>query len=115
MKKKTIVILACVAFFGGLSLAHAADAHRGKKLFEDPKFGGGTTGKSCATCHPNGAGLGADLFKRDHYSIMGMEKSSIEGVVNACIKIPLGGKPIDPKGEDMQDLLAYMRTIVGGN
>ena len=114
MKKRTIAIFACLAFVAGLTLAHAADVQRGKKLFEDPKLGGGTTGKSCATCHEDGVGLGKDLFKRDHYSIMGQEKSSIEGVVNACIEIPLGGKPLDPKGEDMQDLLAYMRTLVEG-
>ncbi|MEJ2691244.1 MAG: hypothetical protein P8130_15145 [Deltaproteobacteria bacterium] len=93
-------------------MAHAADVQRGKKLFEDPHLGDGTTGKSCKTCHEDGVGLGKDLFKRDHYSIMGQEKSSIEEVVNVCIQYPLGGKPIDPKGKDMQDLVAYIRTLV---
>lgn len=114
MKKKIIAVLACFAFVGTLSLAHAADAQRGKKLFEDPNLGGGTTGKSCATCHEGGAGLGEDLFTRDKYFIMGKEKSSLEEVVNVCIEIPLGGHAIDPKGEDMQDLVAYMRTLVEG-
>lgn len=113
MKKRTIAILACFVFVGCASLALGADVQHGKKLFEDPTLGGGTTGKSCKSCHEGGMGLGKDLFNRKHYSIMGMEKSSIEGVVNACIEIPLGGKPIDPKGKDMQDLLAYMRTIAG--
>lgn len=114
MKKRTIAIFACCAMVGCYSLAHGADAQRGKKLFEDPRLGGGTTGKSCATCHVDGEGFGKDLFQRNRYSIMGQEKPNIEDVVNLCIKIPLGGKPIDPKGKDMQDLLAYMRTLVSG-
>ena len=114
MRKKTIAMLACAALIGGLSLAHAADVEKGKKLFEDPTLGGGTTGKSCATCHEDGVGLGKDLFERDHYMIMGQDKKTIEDVVNICIKVPLGGTPIDPKGSDMQDLVAYMRTLVEG-
>jgi len=113
MKKKTIAILVCAAFFGGLSLAHAADAERGKKLFEDPKLGGGTTGKSCATCHEGGSGIGDDIFTRDKYYIMGKEKSSLAGVINVCIEYPLGGHAIDPKGNDMQDIIAYMRELKG--
>jgi len=30
---------------------------RGKALFNDPKLGGGTSGNSCNTCHPDGKGL----------------------------------------------------------
>jgi cytochrome c len=114
MKKKTIATLICVALGGGISWAHAADVERGKKLFEDPKLGGGTTGRSCVTCHKGGARLGKDLFKKDHYTIMGQEKSSIEDVVNVCIENPLGGHSIDPEGKDMQDLIAYMKVLTGG-
>lgn len=111
--KKTIAMFVGVALAGGLSYAHAADAERGKKLFEDPKLGGGTTGNSCATCHEGGAGLSKDMFHRKSYSIMGMEKPSLEAVVNACIETPLGGHPIAPEGKDMQDLIAYMKVLTG--
>ena len=75
-------------------------------------FGGGTTGKSCMSCHEGGKGLGSDLFERKEYTIMGMDKKSLADVVNVCIEHPLGGTAIDTQGEEMQDLLAYMHTLV---
>jgi len=111
MGKKWIILLVCIALIGGISSAFAADAERGKMLFEDPTLGGGTTGKSCATCHENGEGIGKDIFDRSKFSIMGMEEPSLADVVNICIENPLGGKAIDPKGKDMEDLLAYMMTF----
>ncbi len=92
--------------------AHAADAENGKKLFESATLGGGTTGKSCMTCHADGAKFGADLFERKEYTIMGMKQESLAGVINVCIEKPLGGKAIDPKGSEMADIIAYMRTLV---
>jgi len=85
-----------------------------RALFESATLGGGTTGKSCKTCHDGGKGLGGDMFDRKQYTIMGMKKSSLEEVINICIENPLGGKAIDPKGEEMQSLVAYMRTLVSG-
>ena len=67
--------------------------------------------ESCKSCHDGGMGLGKDLFNRKHYSIMGMEKSSLAEVVNVCITNPMGGEAIDPEGQDMQDLLAYMKQL----
>lgn len=43
---------------------------------------------------------------------MGMEKNSVEEIVNVCIEKPLGGVAIDPAGEEMGDLIAYMKTLV---
>jgi len=88
-----------------LSLANAGNVDKGKALFESPTLGGGTTGKSCKSCHPGGKNLGGDLFDR---------KDSLAAMVNTCIEKPLGGTAIDPKGEEMQDLLAYMKTLVAG-
>ena len=31
---------------------------------------------------------------------------------NVCIEKPLGGTAIDLQGEEMQDLIAYMKTLV---
>ncbi|MCL7488469.1 MAG: hypothetical protein M8357_09895 [Desulfobulbaceae bacterium] len=112
MKEKMFILATTLVMAGTLSLAYAADADKGKALFESPTFAGGTTGKSCVTCHPGGKGLGSDLFDRKKLTIMGMEKDSVEEVVNVCIENPLGGTAIDPQGEEMQDLIAYLKTLV---
>jgi cytochrome c553 len=110
--KKMLMAAAAVVLAGGLTIAQAANVDKGKALFESPTLGGGTTGKSCNTCHPGGKKLGGDLFERKQLTIMGMDKASVADVVNVCIEKPLGGKAIDPQGEEMQDLLAYMKTLV---
>jgi cytochrome c len=112
MKKKMFVIASVFAMAGTLTLAYAADIEKGKALFASPTLGGGTTGKSCMTCHDGGEGFGDDLFDRKSHNIMGMDKNSVEEVVNICIERPLGGVAIDPAGEEMLDLIAYMKTLV---
>jgi len=107
--KKALVLVAALMMTG--SLVYAASADKGKALFESPTFGGGTTGKSCNTCHEDGKGLGSDLFERQQYTIMGQDKKTLAEVVNVCIEQPLGGKAIDPQGEEMQDVIAYMKTL----
>ena len=111
MKKMLMMTAAALVLAGGLSLAQAADVDNGKALFKSPTLGGGTTGKSCNTCHPGGKKLGGDLFTRKQLTIMGMDKASVADMVNVCIEKPLGGKAIDPQGAEMQDLLAYMKTL----
>lgn len=112
MKEKMFMLATAMVMAGTFSLAYAADADKGKALFESPTFGGGTTGKSCQTCHNGGEGLGSDLFDREKLTIMGMEKNSVEEMVNVCIEKPLGGTAIDPQGEEMQDVIAYMKALV---
>jgi len=108
--KKTLVLVAALMMAG--TLAYAANADKGKTLFESPRLGGGTTGKSCVSCHEGGKGLGSDLFERKQFTIMKVEKKSLADVVNVCIENPLGGKAIDPQGQEMQNLIAYMKTLV---
>jgi cytochrome c len=43
---------------------------------------------------------------------MGMKKKDLPEVINVCIEYPLGGAAIDPDGEEMQDLIAYMKTLI---
>lgn len=112
MKEKMFILATALVMAVTLSLAYAADADKGKALFESPTLGGGTTGKSCSSCHPDGKGLGGDLFDRKKLAIMDMDKDSVEEVVNVCIENPLGGTAIDPQGEEMQDLIAYLKTLV---
>ena len=57
--------------------------------------------------------MGKDLFaERKQFTIMGMGKKTLAEVINVCIEKPLGGKAIDPNGQEMQDLIAYMKTLV---
>ncbi len=103
MKGLRIAILSIVSLVFIFSLAIAAgDIEKGKALFKDPKFGGGTAGVSCNSCHPDGKGLekAADM--------KGLEKQ-----VNACIKNALKGKGIDPKSAEMADIVAYLKSLKG--
>jgi cytochrome c len=109
--KRLFFVSAAIAV-GCCSAAYAGNAESGKKLFESPEFGGGTTGKSCASCHAGGKKMSADLFERDQHVLMGQKMGSVADIVNMCIEKPLGGKAIDPKSEEMADILAYMETLV---
>ncbi len=111
--KKAFILVAALMMTGGLTLAYAASIEKGKTLFESPSLGGGTTGKSCSTCHEGGKKLGSDLFERKQFTIMKKDKKSLAEVVNICIEKPLGGTAIDTEGQDMKDLIAYMKTLVG--
>lgn len=86
------------------------NAQRGKALFNDPKFGNGTSGKSCNSCHPGGRGLEA-AGEKTEFNIMGRKQNSIEEAVNICIEIPLKGTPIDPNSQDMKDMVAYLKSL----
>ena len=108
--KKTFILVAALMMTG--SLVFAANADKGKALFESPSLGGGTTGKSCSTCHEGGENLGSDLFDRKQFTIMEMDKKTLAEVINVCIEKPLGGVAIDTQGQEMGDLIAYMKTLV---
>lgn len=109
--KKMFVLATAIVMASGLSPVYAADIDKGKALFESPNLGGGATGKSCMTCHSGGEKLGNDLFEREDFTIMGMGKKNLAEVINVCIEKPLGGTAIDPQGQEMNDLIAYMKTL----
>lgn len=98
--KKLLPYTAAFILAGAVTLAHAVDPGKGKALFESPTLGGGTSGKSCKSCHAGGKKLGTN-------------PGNSADTINACIQGPLGGKAIDPKGEEMQNLIAYLQTLVG--
>jgi cytochrome c553 len=110
--KKVAMLVIGLMMTGAVTLAYAADADKGKVLFADPELGGGTTGRSCLSCHAGGDGLGSDLFQRQEFVIMGMTKKTLPEVINVCIENPMRGTAIDPQGEEMVDLMAYMQTLV---
>ena len=90
--------------------AHHTPEDRGKALFNDPKLGGGTSGKSCNDCHPGGKGLEGVAGKKEWKSPGGTVKT-LEEMVNTCITMALKGKPLDVKSEQMKDLVSYLKTF----
>jgi len=110
--KKMVVLTVALLGTGLLALAHAESIDNGKALFESTTLGGSTNSKSCNTCHNRGQNLGKDLFGRNQLIIMGMKKNSLAEVVNVCIEKPLAGTAIDPNGEEMLDLISYLKVLV---
>jgi cytochrome c553 len=103
MKGLRIAVFVVVSSSLMVALALAAgNVEKGKALFGDPKFGGGTAGVSCNSCHPDGKGLekAADM-------------KGLKEQVNACIKNALKGKGIDPKSAEMADIVAYLKSLKG--
>lgn len=112
MKSIRIIMLSLIALGLVFSGAFAADVEKGKALFNDPKLGGGTAGKSCNSCHPDGKGLQNAADKKE-FNIMGKKQKGLEDAVNFCIEMALKGKAIDPKGTDMANIVAYIKSLKG--
>ena len=103
MRGLKIAMLSMISLGLIFSLAIAAgDAEKGKALFKDPKFGGGTAGMSCSSCHPDGKGVEKAADRKD-----------LEKFVDACIKNALKGKGIDPKSAEMADIVTYLKSLKG--
>jgi mono/diheme cytochrome c family protein len=104
VKKVKILRIVLVSILSvGLSALFAfaaGDVSKGKILFNDTQLGGGTAGRSCNSCHPDGKGLDKAADRKD-----------LPKVVNACIKNALKGKTIDPKSAEMADLIAYIKSL----
>jgi cytochrome c len=83
---------------------------KGKVLFNNPALGSSTNANSCNTCHPEGRGLEKAGEKKE-FHIMGKKQESIEEAVNICIEMPLQGKALDPEGEDMANIVAYIKSL----
>lgn len=108
MIKKSICIL-ITFLLSNFSLALADDVAKGKALYNDPKLGGATRGKSCASCHPESSA--ARWLNKKEYSIMGNKAKSLEEAVNICIQNAMGGKGLDPKGQEMKAIVAYIKSL----
>jgi cytochrome c553 len=107
-----IVVLTMVSLGLVMSFAFAAgDAAKGKALFNDAKFAGGS--KACNECHPNGRGLEKAGDKKE-FKIMGGTQKSLEEAVNTCIVGANKGKAIDAKSQQMQDMVAYIKSLKSG-
>jgi len=97
----SMFVVISFSFMFTLSIA-TGDVEKGKALFNDPRFGGGTAGVSCNSCHPDGNGLEKVGDRKD-----------LEKFVDGCIKNALKGKGIDPKSVEMADIIAYIKSLKG--
>ena len=103
MKALKIAIFSAISLCLIFSLAiSAGNVEKGRALFDDPKLGGGTSGVSCNSCHPDGKGLEKAAGRKD---------KDLEKQVNLCIKNALKGKGIDPRSAEMADIVAYLKSL----
>jgi hypothetical protein len=102
--KRLIGLVMCGAL-GTVTGAVGADLpsfERGGKLFASTALG--TSGKSCATCHPDGTRLGG---------VSALSDEELTDTINGCIAGPLKGVRLDPESADMKSLLLYLRSFSG--
>ncbi len=109
MKTAKIVMLSMIVVGLVFTFAFAAgDAAKGKALFNDAKFAGGS--KSCNECHAGGKGMEKAADKKE-FNLMGKTQKSLEEAVNVCIVGANKGKAIDAKSAQMQDIVAYIKSL----
>ncbi len=110
MKLTKILLLAFVALCLVFSFALAADdsAAKGKAMFNDKTFAGGK--KACSSCHPDGKGLEKSGAKKEWKTPVGAAKT-LEEAINLCIVNANGGKALDPKSQQMADMVAYIKSL----
>jgi cytochrome c5 len=115
MKSVKIIAAVIVLLFAASSLVVAKQhkpEERGKTLFNDTKLGGGITGNSCNTCHPDGKGL-LGVGDKKVWKNPGGEFKSLEEAVNICITMALKGTALDVKSEQMKDIVSYLKSLKG--
>ena len=102
MRKALLMLSLLVVTATTLLAAEEPSLDRGRELFESDKLG--TSGRSCATCHPGGKKLEwAATF----------EEEKLATIVNNCIKKANKGKPIPTDSSDMKSILMYIKTFAG--
>lgn len=105
MKRLTAAVICSAWVWGGMVWGDDLPTlERGRALFSDIQLG--TTGKSCATCHPDGK----------KFKMMGSTDSEeIAATINACIAGPLKGKKLDLESVEMKSLVLYLKSLAGGD
>lgn len=105
----TLLSLIAVGLFFSFAFAEV-DMAKGKALFNDPKLAGGTAGKSCNSCHPDGKGLENAGVKKE-FNLGGKKQTGLKEAINTCIENALKGKALDKKSQEMKDLAAYIKSF----
>ncbi len=104
---KTIVVLAVVVAMaspgavGVLAGEQKPSVELGRKLFNEVQPG--ITGKTCADCHKDGAGLEKSGASAEHHPAM----------INRCTTSALKNKPLATDSVEMQSLMLYIKSLAG--
>lgn len=112
MKTITTLLATFGLFLAVTGSCLGADARNGKLLFESPTLGGGTSGKTCLTCHEHGRDFSPETLSRKQYLVMDNPVGSLAGVINFCIEVALRGQAIPENGKEMNDLIAYLKVFI---
>jgi hypothetical protein len=97
---RLFVLFIILTLTGVACAAEKPSLEQGRLLFNSPSLAGAVTGKSCASCHPKGAGLQKAWMNPD-----------LALQVNTCIAGPLRGSKLDVNSVDMQSLILYIRSL----
>lgn len=100
MKEAGIILCLLVASASWVAAGEQPSFTRGQELFTSSKLG--TSGKSCADCHPGGKKLG---------KAAGYKEEELAEIINQCIQRPLNGKPLPADSVGMKSLIIYLRTF----
>ena len=93
------------------SLAYATgSAENGMILFNNPKLSGSMNDKSCNSCHPGGQGL-AGITEDPQWASAANADDKLATVINQCITKALGGNDLSRDSEEMQDMIAYIKSL----
>ena len=96
------LLIVCILWglsFPALAL-ESPSADTGRILFDSQQLG--QNGKSCSSCHPDGAGLAG---------IADMSDGELASTINICIEKPLAGQPLDPDSTEMASMILYLRQL----
>jgi mono/diheme cytochrome c family protein len=113
MRLLKIILLSVIAVAFVFSSAFATgNVEKGKALFNDAKAFGAPGEKSCSSCHPSGKGLekAGDKGRKEWKNPAGTWLT-LEDASNVCIMMANKGKAIDPRSEEMKDLVAYIKSL----
>lgn len=102
-----LIVVLALSFSVAWAAGHLPE-ERGKKLFNDPAFAGGTT--SCNACHPGGQGL-EKAGEKTAFTIMGQKQDTLKDAVNFCIVNANKGQAIAVDSPEMQDMVAYIKSL----
>ena len=94
-----VLVLVFAATSGGLATEQPS-LKRGEELFNSTQLG--TSGKSCASCHPDGKKLEEAAAYLDDELVV---------IINQCITKPLKGKPLAADSTDLKSLIMYLKTF----
>jgi len=102
MKRLTVICIGCVVSVLGSGVL-AADPPlylKGWQLFGSEKLG--TSGSSCAACHPDGSKLKGAATASDE---------QLAATINKCLTGPLKGKELPLQSTEMKALMLYTRNL----